>query len=531
MFRSKSFIKSSDKFPGAAVPEESKWTRAIVENAVDGIITINEDGAIEYVNPAARGMFGYTAEELTGKNVKMLMPAGYADEHDDCLARYKVTGERRIIGHGREVEGIRKDGTVFPIELSVSEVQLDDRRIFAGILHDITNRRQNQEQKNTLLRDLNKRNIELTCLYRATEAMQSSELLSDMFQQVVNLIPPAFLYPKITRCRITINGDRFVSSPFSATPWRLAAPILVADHQRGELEVFYLEERPTLEEGPFLTEEQELLGALAKAIGFTVERREAEAKVIQASKLASIGELAAGVSHEINNPLNGIINCADILAKGFEEDSKQKQFAQLIRSESERIATIVRNLLTFARQEKEHHSPARMCDIVETVLSMSRKKIAKSHVHLEVDVPEDLPKVRCRSEEMQQVVMNLIINALHALDERYRGANPDKILSVAAQDYTMGGEQHVRLTVEDHGCGISDAHMERLFDPFFTTKGRDVGTGLGLSISSSIVKGHGGQLTVESEEGRYARFHVDLPVEGPRTLDKQANPHLQPAKE
>lgn len=492
-----------------------RWTRAIVENAVDGIITVDESGTIEYFNPAAERMFGYSAEEVVGRDVRMLMPPPHAEQHSEYLDHYKATGLRRIIGHGREVEGKRKDGTTFPIELSVSEVALGDRRVFTGILHEITRRRQVQEEKDRILRDLNKRNIELTCLYRAGEVMRSCEVVSDMFREVVGLICPAFLHPEIARSRITFDGDRCVSAPFSSTPWRLAADIVVGERKRGELEVFYLEERPPRDEGPFLREERELLDALASSIGLTVERREAEAKVIQASKLASIGELAAGVGHEINNPINAIINCADILAKDFEKGAKPRQFIDLIRSESERIATIVRNLHTFARQDREQFSPARLCDIVEAVLSLSRKKMAKSHVHLEVDVPEDLPDLQCRSEQLQQVVMNLIINSLHALDERYKGMNPDKLLRIAAQSLLLQGKPCLRLTVEDHGCGIAPAHMDRLFDPFFTTKGRDVGTGLGLSISDAIVREHGGQITVESERGRYARFHVDLPVAGP----------------
>ncbi len=481
--------------------DADKWTRAIVETAVDGIITISDSGLIEYVNPAAERMFGYEAAEVVGQGVRVLMPLSFFESHE----HYAEHEGSRGAGATQELSGKRKDGSTLPLELSVSEVALEDRRIFTVILHDITNRRLRQEE-------LNKRNIELTCLYRAGEAMRSFELLSGLFQEVVRLIGPAFSYPEITRCRLTFDNDRYVSTPFSATPWRLESDITVAGRKRGEVEVFYIEERPPLDEGPFLNEERELIDAITSSLMSTIERREAEAQVIQASKLASIGELAAGVGHEINNPVNGIMNCADILAKEFAEGSKSRQFADLIRSEAERIATIVRNLLTFARQEKEHHSPARLCDIVEVVLSLSRKKIAKSHVHLEVDVPEDLPKLRCRSEQLQQVVMNLIINALHALDERYSGMNPDKILLIKAVRTELSGRPFIRFTIEDHGCGIRPAHMERLFDPFFTTKGRDVGTGLGLSISDAIVREHGGQITVESELGRYARFYVDLPL-------------------
>ncbi|HOS02186.1 MAG TPA: PAS domain S-box protein [Candidatus Hydrogenedentes bacterium] len=488
------------------------WTRAIVETAIDGIIAINEFGTIEYVNPAAQRLFGYAAHELMGQNVHILMPSPFREEHDQRLADYRSGGPARVIGSAREVDGQRKDGSIIPIELSVSEVRLGDRQIFTGILHDLSRRRKVQEEKDQLLRDLNRRNIELTCLYRVGESSRSRPTLNAIFQDVANLVRPACHYPDITHVRVSFDGEIYVDDPFHETPWLLSADIDVAGRRRGKVEIFHMEARPPRQIGPFLKEERDLIGAIAHTLGETVERREAEAQVIQASKLASIGELAAGVGHEINNPVNGIMNCADILAAQFEPGSKNRQFADLIRSEADRIARIVHSLLTFSRQERERHSPARLGDIVEAVLSLSRKKIAKSNVALSVDVPEDLPKVRCRSEHMQQVVMNLIINALHALDEKYPDRHHDKRLSLSARTIEFGGNSYLRLTVEDHGCGIAPQHMERLFDPFFTTKGRDKGTGLGLSVSDGIVKEHGGQISVESEKGRYARFHVDLPL-------------------
>lgn len=500
--------------------ERDAWTRAIVETAVDGIIAINGYGIIEYFNPAAERLFGYKSEEVLGKNVSMLMPEPHSKGHDRYLSNYREGGPARVIGIGQEAVARRKDGTLFPIELSVSEVRVGARHVFTGIIHDITERKKARGELDRLVRDLNKRNIEITCLYRVNESIRSGDVLVDIFRDVVQLVGPACLHPEIARARVTFDGEVYISAPFEETPWHIAANIVVVGRARGMVEVFYLEERPILDEGPFLKEERDLIEAIASALGETVERREAEAKVIQASKLASIGELAAGVGHEINNPVNGIMNCADILMANSEEGSKNRQFAELIRSEAERIAKIVLNLLTFARQDKERHSPARLCDIVGTVLSLSRKKIVKSHIDLRVDVPADLPKLNCRSEQLQQVLMNLLINSLHALDERYPDAHPDKILAITAQAVEYTGQTLLRLSIKDHGCGIAPAHMERLFDPFFTTKGRDKGTGLGLSVSDGIVKAHGGTISVKSEQGVFSEFLVDLPLNHDWTLEQ-----------
>jgi PAS domain S-box-containing protein len=499
------------------------WTHAVVESAVDGIITIDEYGIIEHFNPAAERMFGYATDEIVGKNVSILMPEPHQHTHDEHLARYRNTEERHIIGTIRELDGRHKSGRMFPFEISVSEVWLGNRRVFTAILHDITARRRTQEEKDRLIRDLDKRKREITCLYRVGEIIRSGTGVAEICAGVASEIRTAFLQPDMIGSRIRFDGETYECGSYLETPWRLTADIVVAGRNRGTVEIVYRERPQDLGDGPFLPQEQELIRAIAAALKETVERRDAESKVIQASKLASIGELAAGVGHEINNPLNGIINCADILIQALHERPKDRQFAELIRSESERITRIVQNLLTFSRQDRESHSPARLHDIVEAVLSLSRKKISKSFVHLRVDVSEDLPKMKCRSEQLQQVLMNLLINALHALDEKFPGPHPNKVLEIVARQAEMNGRPALRLTVSDNGCGIAPAHMDRLFDPFFTTKSRDVGTGLGLSVSDGIVKDHGGRITVESEHGQFARFHVDLPLDNGWSMIRAAN--------
>jgi signal transduction histidine kinase len=134
------------------------------------------------------------------------------------------------------------------------------------------------------------------------------------------------------------------------------------------------------------------------------------------------------------------------------------------------------------------------------------------NIRIDVEKPEELPKVRCRSQQIQQVLMNLITNARDALNERYPKYDEDKVLRIALSSIERDGQVWVRTTVEDHGTGIAPEVRDRMFDPFYTTKGRDKGTGLGLAISHGIVMDHEGVLLVESEPGSYTRFHIDLPV-------------------
>jgi PAS domain S-box-containing protein len=244
------------------------------------------------------------------------------------------------------------------------------------------------------------------------------------------------------------------------------------------------------------------------------EKRQMEIHLRQGQKLESIGTLASGVAHEINNPIMGAMNYAQLISQRLEPEQKQlREYAGEIRYETERVAEIVRNLLAFAREEKKTHSPARMDDILNRTLTLIRTVIKRDQIRLEVDLPDDLPTIKCRSQQIQQVLMNLLTNARDALNARYPEYDPDKIVTVMVRSFEKDGQGWLRTTVEDHGVGIPAEIRERIFDPFYTSKDRALSTGLGLSISLGIIQDHHGKLTFESEEGKGTRFFLDLPVD------------------
>ncbi|MCH8028025.1 MAG: PAS domain-containing protein [candidate division Zixibacteria bacterium] len=249
------------------------------------------------------------------------------------------------------------------------------------------------------------------------------------------------------------------------------------------------------------------------------ERAKLESRLRQQQKLESIGTLAGGVAHEINNPINGIMNYAQLIDDRLDPENPLREYAGEIVRESRRVAKIVLNLLTFARQDKEPHSPAKISDNVNDTLTLIRTIIRGDQITLDVDVPDDLPKIKCRSQQIQQVLMNLLTNGRDALNLRYPEHDPDKIMKVTARTFEKEGRTWVRTTVEDHGAGIPDKIRGRVFDPFFTTKDRTKGTGLGLSISHGIVRDHNGELTFECEAGQYTRFHLDLPTDNGWTFE------------
>jgi len=241
------------------------------------------------------------------------------------------------------------------------------------------------------------------------------------------------------------------------------------------------------------------------------ERHAVEAHLRQSQKLESMGTLASGVAHEINNPMMGILNYAE-LVKDRVQDEKSLDYLAEIGIEGNRITTIVKNLLSFSRQERQDVESTDIRDVIERSFSLIGATMRRDQIMVEMDIPEFLPKVECHDQQIQQVIINLLTNAHDALNERYPGFDEDKIIRVTASSIERNGEAWIRTTIEDHGPGVSTDLAERIFDPFFSTKPKNEGTGLGLSVSFGILKDHGGELIVESNPGEYTRFHMDMPI-------------------
>ena len=249
------------------------------------------------------------------------------------------------------------------------------------------------------------------------------------------------------------------------------------------------------------------------------ERRRMEAQMLQSQRLESIGTLASGVAHELNNPLCAVMNLGQFIADEPGLTPEMHEFAKAVVRESERMAGIVRSLLAFSRNQKEEHSLADVATLVANTLVLIRSTFGKDRITLSTDLAPDLPPIRCRSQQIQQVLMNLLTNARDALNERYPTASPDKQMHLSARTVQKASLPWLRLTVEDRGGGIPDDVAPRVFDPFFTTKPKDKGTGLGLSISYGIVKEHGGELWFETRPGQGSAFHVDLQLAEARQPD------------
>ncbi len=261
---------------------------------------------------------------------------------------------------------------------------------------------------------------------------------------------------------------------------------------------------------PIKNEKGESIGILGSFLDIT-EKANLEKETQRSRNLALIGELAAGVAHEINNPATGVINCAQILLNKSREGSTEKDLACRIIKEGDRIATIVSKLLSFARPQ-EKKTITDMHEILFDTLVLIEKQLKKDCITIKQDIPNDLPEIFANPQQIQQVFMNIISNARYALNQKYPEIHENKILEISGEKIMIHNHPHIKITFCDHGTGIPANVKDKIMNPFFTTKPHGKGTGLGLSISHNIIHDHNGKLTIDSVEGEYTKVIITLPT-------------------
>ncbi len=252
--------------------------------------------------------------------------------------------------------------------------------------------------------------------------------------------------------------------------------------------------------------------------------REESLKVesIRTAQLAAIGELAAGVAHEVNNPINGIINFAQLLLDDAEADSLQAELSTRIVNEGERIANIIDSLLSFARENENELSKVDVREVVDECLSLIDHQLRKEGIRVEQNFSCEACLVVGNFMQLQQVVFNAINNSRYALNERYPNSSPDKKIIITCEKLKEEGGDRIRTVIRDLGTGIPQGILDKLFEPFFTSKPKGQGTGLGMSISFGIIQNHGGTLSVDSVLNKYTDIIIDIPAAGGRRREADA---------
>jgi len=384
------------------------------------------------------------------------------------------------------------------------------RQAVAPLGEETPNATERVRESDQTAQALRERVKELSCLYRISRVFARSVGAHDeVFQHIVELIPPAWQYPEIAAARIVLDGRQYVTCGFEAGGERQTAEVIVAAKSRGAVEVVYREARPALDEGPFLKDERSLLDAIARQIAVIVEHHEAEEdkarlqkQLMHADRLATIGQLAAGVAHELNEPLSSILGFAQLVERDPALPGSDRRDIEKIVAAALHAREIIKKLLLFARQTPTFKGPMDLNNVVLSAIDLFKHQFEKEGIELSCVLCPQMPVLAADAGQLTQVLVNLVVNAVQAM--------PDggKLLV-----QTQVQEGQVVCTVKDSGVGMTEEVLDRLFVPFFTTKEVNQGTGLGLPVVHGIVTSHGGVIEVASTPGQGSTFTIRLPIE------------------
>jgi two-component system sensor kinase FixL len=472
--------------------QEGPW-RSIIRSAVDAIVLIDSRGRIEAFNPAAERLFGYSEAEVLGQNVSMLMPQPYRGEHDGYLGRYLSTGEKKIIGSGREVTGQRRDGTTFPLHLSVGETEVDGEQKFTGIIHDLSSRVTLEERlraSEARWRSVIDSAVDGVIVIDVTGCIESfnpaAERLfgyteAEVLGKNVNVLMPSPYHEehdgymsrylttgekKIIGIGREVKGLRRDGTTF---PLRLSV---------GEMNV---------------NGERKFTGIVADLSA----RVRMEEQLREQTSLARLGEMAAVIAHEVKNPLAGIRGAIQVIGGRLPKESKDAAVVKEILNRIDTLNELIKDLLLFARPPHPRPLPVDLAGLVRMTADLLAGDPALTGIAIHINGAA--PPVMADAELLKIVFQNLLVNSAQAMQGRGD-------IRVTLQP--VNGV--LRVTVRDAGPGISADVLERIFTPFFTTKAR--GTGLGLATAKRIVEAHAGRIAIDSAPGGGTTVTVELPV-------------------
>jgi PAS domain S-box-containing protein len=464
--------------------------RVAVEASPNGMLMVDAAGVILMVNEQVEKEFGYSRSELIGKPVEMLLPHGVRDKHKMHRIDYFVRPEPRRMGEGRELFGLRKDGAEIPVEIGLNPIRTESGlRVLASVV-DITERKRAEEQ----------------------------------FRVAVESAPHGMLMVDESGTIILLNAQ--IERQFGYSREELlgrSVHILVPESSRGihhsHCTNFYQNPEPrpmgagrelsgVRKDGQMISLEIGLnpirtvagIRVLVSVVDIS-DRKRIEEQLRRTEVLAELGTLASGMAHEIGTPMNVILGRAEFAMRRI-DDERAKQSLQTIVTQVERITKIMNQFLVFARRRPAERRAVAVRDIVEDSLEMLHERMARHQIQVTAEVPDDLPLVHADPDQISQVLLNLFINALHAMPE-------GGTLNVRVKPQA----NVVALVIADTGHGIPREHLGKIFTPFFTTKEVGKGTGLGLTVVHGIIEEHGGSITVDSEPGKGTTFTILLPTE------------------
>ncbi len=466
----------------------------IIQSAMDAIITVDEGQRILIFNDAAERMFKRPAREMISQPLDKLIPRRFCEAHQEHIQRFGESGvtNRKMGGLGT-VMGLRADGEEFPVEAAISTITVEGKKFYTVILRDITDR--NQAER--LIRQSEERYRQLIAVsplaivvYRGDRVIFINDAGLKLFgavkaEEILGKSRFDLFHPD---CHDLIRDRVQQLMKGNTTVPIVGEKIVTLDGRVVDVEVS--KARFTDEEGP----------AIVAMIRDVSERNRLQEQLRRTERIAELGMLASGMAHEIGTPMNVILGRAEYLMQRTREEPLKKGL-QTIVSQVERITKVMNQLLAFARRKPVERRALDLQKTVDDNLEIFEERLARHRITIERVFAESCPPVFGDADQMSQVVINLVMNALHAMSD-------GGTLRVRVSPH---GEM-VRLTVADTGQGIPEDVVAKVFDPFFTTKEFGKGTGLGLTVVKGIIEEHHGTITVESEPGKGTTFTIHLPM-------------------
>jgi two-component system sensor kinase FixL len=465
----------------------------IINTTVDGIIVIGTGGKIESFNRGAERLFGYSESEVLGRNVNMLMPEPYHAEHDRYLQSYQHTREATIIGTGREVSGRRRDGSVFPLHLSVGEMTIGREQKFTGMLHDLSRRKELENQ----LRASEGR-------WRAiVESAVDGIIVIDSHGRIEAFNPAAErLFGYTERDVIGQNVDMLMPSPYREEHDHYLSRYMATG--RAKIIGVGREVTGRRQDGTtfplHLSVGQISIAGESKFTGIVHDlsaRVRVEEQLREQAALARLGEMAAVIAHEVKNPLAGIRGAMQVMGRRMTAGSMDQEMTHEIVKRIDSLDAMMKDMLVFARPPKPKRLPIDIAPLVAVTAHLLREDAAMRDV--DVRIEGSAPPVSGDAEMLKMVFQNLLVNGIHAM-----GGHGTLRVEIAAADGAC------QISVIDTGPGIAPEIRAKVFTPFFTTKSR--GTGLGLPTAKRFIEAHDGCISIDCPPQGGTVITITLPL-------------------
>jgi PAS domain S-box-containing protein len=500
----------NDPAPGPA-GIDATLLRAVVDTAISGVILIDARGCVLMFNPACERLFEYSAGEVIGQNVRMLMPAPYREAHDSYLDNFHQTGVRKIIGIGREVTGKRKSGSTFPMDLAVGEAKQDGESIFVGIIHDLTER----ERIGKALREGTAR------LKAVVETAVDGVILIDALGCVLMFNPACEKLFKFQAREIMGQNVRMLMP----APYRAEHDSYLSNfHQTRVRKIIGIGREVTGQRKDGSTFPMDLSVGEAIQDGESIfvgiihdlsERKKTEEQLVQAQKMETVGQLSGGIAHDFNNLLTVIVGNAEFLSEQLKPRPDLQQLADDIGQAGERGAELTQRLLAFSRRQTLRPVEINCNVLLESMHKLLRRTL-REDIEIKVDFDPDIPPAFADPAQLESAILNLGLNAQDAMAGGGRltlttaGASLDGQYQKLHPEVRPG--EYVLIAITDTGEGMPKDVLERVFEPFFTTKEVGKGSGLGLSMVYGFVKQSDGHVSIYSEPRLGTTVRMYLPV-------------------